>query len=251
MKKILSIFLSFLILIIYPLSAFAVGEDDPLWSGHPSYEKKVMNVGNKILIANNIHKRLTFLVIRDYNKSQINAYANDTGDVVVYYSLLKYIESDDELAAILSHEISHQVLHHNSRSYYRRIGMKVVLIPLFLANAVFLPIVPTYLLLKPSAKLADNAFTRKQEYEADSMGMDLMVKAGYNPLAMESIISKISGDGDLWEMGRGHPMGTNRIAAIHKLIVTKYPQFLEVVTSTEAKPVNDKNIKPVNNNIGK
>ena len=146
---------------------------------------------------------------------------------------------------------SHQLLHHNAKSFYRSLGTKMVVVPLMLANTMFLPFVPAYLLMKPAAHLSNIGFTRKQEYEADAMGVDLMVKAGYNPLAMESIMGKIAGDGDLAQIFRDHPVGTDRIANIHKIIVEKYPQFLDTTISTKADLVKDSkadlNIKPINN----
>ena len=258
MKKGLTIFLSSIILMLYPLSAFAIGENDPLWNGngHPSYQKKVMKVGNQILIANDIHERIAFLIQYDYINHTINATADQYGTVSVYYDLLKYIESDDELAAVLSHEISHEILHHNRNDAYRRLGIKMILYPAIIANIIFAPFVPVYLLKNKINKSINASFTLQQEYAADAKGVDLMVKAGYNPLAMESIMGKIAGDGDLAQIWRDHPVGSNRIGAIHQIIVTKYPQFLETPT-TEEKPADDKtikpdsNIKPVNNTENK
>lgn len=52
--------------------------------------------------------------------------------------------------------------------------------------------------LKAGANAANNLtmlkMSRTEEYEADVTGVDLMTKAGYNPLAMVSVLYKISGN---------------------------------------------------------
>jgi hypothetical protein len=54
-----------------------------------------------------------------------------------------------------------------------------------------------------------------------------MVKAGYNPLAMETLMAKISGDaGPVATFFSSHPGGTERLTYIHEEIVQKYPQYL-------------------------
>ena len=52
--------------------------------------------------------------------------------------------------------------------------------------------------------------SRNDEFEADITGVDLMTKAGYNPLAMVSLLNKISGDAYI-DILQTHPSGEKRI----------------------------------------
>ncbi len=206
-----------LLVFINPI-ALAVGENDRLWH-HETYEKKVYQVGHQIIEANHIKTQISFFVM---NAKEPNAGAESfTDTVVVYKPILKYIESDDELAAILSHEISH-ILHHDSQRGF----LKRTLVDSLLAGYAF----SHHVYVSPLQRLFGGhmmaAGQRKEESEADATGVDLMVKAGYNPMAMVSIFSKITNDGS-WYVMHDHPWGSKLQAAILKIIATKYPQFLE------------------------
>lgn len=106
---------------------------------------------------------------------------------------MNYIENDDELAAILSHEIAH------SQEYYKG----------------FLKIA------------AMNMNKKNYEFKADLYAIDYMVKAGYNPIAAITVINKIAGE-PLWDWGftSTHPKGSRRLLAMYKYIYLKYPQYL-------------------------
>src|SRR6185312_16136114 len=83
-----------------PLVAQAEGESDPLWN-RPSYEKKVTQIGQRIQAANGITERILFVYSREH---VLNATSDRRGgnNIVVYEDLLTLMDSDDELAAILS-----------------------------------------------------------------------------------------------------------------------------------------------------
>ena len=70
-------------------------------------QTRIDKVGFKILNYNGIEKRTVF----DFNtKNHKNAYTrNSDRQIVIYRGLYNRLESDDELAAILSHEIAHSV----------------------------------------------------------------------------------------------------------------------------------------------
>ncbi len=228
LNRILALSLSSLLIysISFPLSSWAEGEDDPLWS-RPTYEKKVSQVGQRILAANNIDMRISFMVL-NAKEGNPNAYARSKGSSVAYInkSLLKYIESDDELAAILSHEIAHIILKHSRLSNTKHVG-RALLKSTLVVGALF-----TYgatLLALPAMKGGRASHSRNKETQADLVGVDLLHKAGYNPLAMETLNAKIGSDASskfsaFW---RSHPAGTKRLGKIHEHIAEFYPQFID------------------------
>ncbi len=222
MKKIIPLFL-LLNLSINTTSAWAVGEDDPLWN-KPSYEKKVINIGRKLLEANGITENITFQVghRRINEKSNINATAEEWyATVTVEDGLLKLIESDDELAFVIGHEIAHITQRHGSRerSGSRARGL-LIMLPLVAAGALTGPLgaaaaVPAATVLGPRI---NQAFTNKQsrnhETDSDLIGLEYMAKAGYDPRKSISIAQKIFGDGSRHTIWRDHPAGSERIQAL-------------------------------------
>ena len=160
------------------------------------FQAKISEVGFKLLNANAIDKRVAF----HYKKSDVvnaGAYIATQRRIVIYRGFLKFMDSDDELASILAHEISHIQDSHDG-------VMRGLLYPL------------------------TNTFTTMQyEYKADKRAIDYMVKAGYNPLAFITIMNKAAGqhryDVPLFS---SHPLTSRRLMSAYEYIYTKYPSYL-------------------------
>lgn len=187
MKNLLIVF----VMLMLGLPASAMTVDSTKDGG---VQALVTKTGFKILNANKIPHRMNFLV--NPNKKVINAvsYYSDR-KIVIYAGAILYIDNEDELAAILSHEISHSVDSYNGimRGYFS--------------------FVPTS--LKP----------RKYEFKADKRAVDYMVKAGYNPLAMITMANKLFSQ-PRYEWYSTHPTGSRRMAAVYEYIYAKYPEYL-------------------------
>jgi predicted Zn-dependent protease len=87
---------------------------------------------------------------------QVNAFCLPGGKIAVYTGILPVAENDDQLATVLSHEIAHALAHHSNERVARQEGGGVNV-------------------------LKDKAFDRRQESEADHIGVFLMTFAGYQP----------------------------------------------------------------------
>jgi predicted Zn-dependent protease len=109
--------------------------------------------------------------------NQVNAFCLPAGYVVVFTGLLQLATTDDELATVMGHEIAHALAHHASERLAREgvldkakemagriLGQKVVA-----------------LLGGAAGKLYSLSFSRRQESEADHIGLFLMTFAGYDP----------------------------------------------------------------------
>jgi len=163
-----------------------------IWNKLGKREEKITLVGSKILNANKISKRVIFRLADGYYTVNASARYIDK-QITVYKGLLNYIDNDDELAAILSHEIAHDM------DYYKCFGQRFVM-----------------------------AFNKKSyEYKADLLGIDYMVKAGYNPIAMITIMNKIGGE-SVWDWGlaTSHPKTSKRLIKDYEYIYKKYPKYL-------------------------
>lgn len=164
---------------------------DNLWNKLGPRDEKVYTVGAKILNANKIQKRIVFNV-NGFNT--VNASASfQSKTVSINKGTLNYVDNDDELAAILSHEIAHTI------DYYGGLGKAIVM-----------------------------AFNSKSyENKADLKGVDYMVNAGYNPVAMITVLNKISGE-SIWDWGIlwSHPKTSHRLMDVYEYIYKKYPKYL-------------------------
>lgn len=196
MKKVLII----LCLFLFGLKASAeILELEPVatkdfWKRDGIYEEKVLEVGEKIINANNLKNRVVLRVIR--NSKVINAYASFMQKSVnIYTGILPYCDNDDELAAIISHEIAHCLDYYDGG-------------------------IPKWLLMM-------QVNIKEYEYKADLVGIDLMAKAGYNPIAAITMSNKVLDesffdDFFFWT----HPIGSKRTLAEYKYIYKKYPWAL-------------------------
>jgi predicted Zn-dependent protease len=90
------------------------------------------------------------------DEPKINAFCLPGGKIAVYTGLLPVAENDAQLATVLGHEIAHALAHHSNERVTRQQSGRVNL-------------------------LLDKAFDRKQEAEADHIGVFLMTFAGYDP----------------------------------------------------------------------
>lgn len=155
-------------------------------------EEKVLQVGQKIMTLNKIPKRVPIFVVA--NNKNVNANSNlYEKSVTVYSGMFLYIDNDDELAYVLSHEIAHSVEAYGGMIKY----------------------------------MAMKANSKKYEQKADLNGIDYMVKAGYDPIAAITMGNKIFGE-PVWDWGftYTHPKGSKRLIDMYKYIYVKYPQYL-------------------------
>jgi predicted Zn-dependent protease len=87
---------------------------------------------------------------------RINAFCLPGGKIAAYTGILPVAQNDDQLATVLSHEIAHALAHHSNERVTRGESGRV---------NIFL----------------NKAFDRRQESEADHIGVFLMTFAGYQP----------------------------------------------------------------------
>jgi len=206
-------------------------QDDTNWHGD-TYERKVYRVGRRILDRNGITQQIGFQIVDDKEHS-INAHADIKGSVSVYKNLLRYIESDDELAGILSHEIAHLLNHdpHNtaivattSNLGFKGLGLLGMVAGVATLNPVMVGAgAATMRHSRDMTHVATVGYTREQEASADKLGYRLMTTAGYDPHGMISIYQKFMGDTDNLFLN-DHPLTSDRIKMIEDLIAADEAQ---------------------------
>ena len=162
----------------------------------------------------------TFFVVRD---NEINAFAVPGGYIAANAGLIINMSREDELAAVLAHEISHITQQHLLRAFE---DMKKMSLPTMLAMLGILIAsshrtddAGTAAIMTGTSLMQQRQinFTRHDEAEADRVGIQTMARAGYDPMAMADTFStlqrvmRVNGI-DVPEFLMDHPVDTSRIA---------------------------------------
>ncbi len=164
--------------------------DDLMLDKDINVQFAINQTGFSILNANNYEQRITFYYIpENKNKTKINKRLNK---IYIYKGVLPCVEDTNELAALLSLEIAK--LMDIKADFFRQFSIS------------YSP--------------------RKYEIKSDKKAADLMVKAGYNPVALINYINKTTHEPNWFEYNIMHHKGSERTAYIYQYIYEKYPVYL-------------------------
>lgn len=178
----------------------------------PSYaydaSAKVQTVGPALLDKNGIpSSNVKFMVVSgDVDNS--NYATNKT--INVSTNDLTYAGNDNEVAAVVANELGHIISGHASKG-------KVI-------SNFIQPDTSTSTNLT-ATNIASNINNSKEEKEADIIASNLMVNAGYNPLAIIVVLTKQTGT--LWETIQGKPANADRAMSIYNYISYAHPEKLK------------------------
>lgn len=128
-----------------------------------------------------------------YKLKEVNAFATADGSVRVYSGLMDIMD-DNELLAVIGHEIGH-VANNDSRDAMRAAYQKEAVIDGVSSQSATITSLTDSQLGKIGSAMIDSKHSRKQETEADLFAYDFMKKNGYNVNAEESafrILAKMS-----------------------------------------------------------
>ena len=184
---------------------------------HPDAQLQefVDQVGKKLVdntIARETPYEYEFHLLRDPNT--VNAFALPGGQIFITYALMERLDSEDQLAGILGHEIGHVVGRHSAeRIAQSELANTVATGAQVGADAGMLASqIGQTLLLKNG---------RGDELESDDLGVKFMIEAGYNPEALIEvmrILKEASGGQSVPEFQSSHPDPENRIEKIQAAI---------------------------------
>jgi Zn-dependent protease with chaperone function len=157
------------------------------------------------------------------------------GKIMVYTGLIEKIKTtDDELAAVIGHEIAHALREHGrermSLAYAQQGGIALLAAVLGSKKNT-----ATGLALGGAAMGSQLFFSlpnsRTQETEADRMGLELAARAGFNPNAAVSLWTKMGQNGGKKpaEFFSSHPADKTRIDNLSKLIPTVMPLYEQAI----------------------
>ncbi|MBK9107187.1 MAG: M48 family metallopeptidase [Saprospiraceae bacterium] len=188
---------------------------------HPDQRAQdlVKSVGRKLVqntIAAKTPYQYDFHLLAD--GETINAFALPGGQVFITTALFTKLENEDQLAGVLGHEIGHVIARHG--------GERITQNELFQGLSGATTIATGDHHAGQSMAAALNQFFampygREQELQSDDIGVQLMLKSGYDPEAMIGVMEILkanAGPNRVPERMSTHPDPENRMAKIREAI---------------------------------
>jgi predicted Zn-dependent protease len=213
-------------------------------------ENYVAEVGG--VVAAHARRRLSYRFHYIPNANFVNAFALPGGHVFLGKGMLQLMDSEDELASVLGHEVEHVENYHCNE----RIALEARLRHLPLGGLVTLPV-----------QLFQVGYSKEQEMEADRDGAALAVMAGYSPqgaIRMFQAFAKLhhtymakaqSPDQELSQVAiqgivgyfRSHPLPEEREAQIRRIMASRnWPQPQERKLRVAPEPAKTAATKQAN-----
>lgn len=211
-----------------PMMSMKMGGEMP--SSDPSYIE-VANMGN-YLVNHTVAKispwKFQFHLLAD--TKTVNAFALPGGQIFITMGLLEKLQTEAQLAGVLSHEMGHVIERHSAEQLAKsQLGQAMVMAvgvaardpnhPHYAMNATMLASVIN--------QMVELRFSRKDEAAADIWGLKLMEQAGFNPRAMIQVMEILKAadrQGHPIEMFQTHPNPDARIENIEKYLREHPPQ---------------------------
>jgi len=148
----------------------------------------------------------TFQVVRD---NSINAFATMGGFVYLHTGLIKTTDNEAELASVIAHEIGHIVGRHSITQLRNTALAQGLLSAAGLETKTWVQLAVNLAYNLPNS--------RKDELEADRLGLTNLARAGYEPTAMISFMQKLTQQGGSTPtILSTHPATSDRILALQK-----------------------------------
>lgn len=193
----------------------------------PSANEYLNVVGQTLAAASDrpeTFKGYRFLIL---NSEEINAFAAPGGFIFVSRGMLRLCRSEDELAAVLAHEVAHVQLKHalGAISNSRWTQASTILVAEAGKNLGGEKLAELTTAFEGSIgditkTLVTSGYARSQEREADRIAVQIMQRVGYNPAALVTVLqnmsAKLKPDGH--DFAATHPPPAERIKDLQKMV---------------------------------
>ena len=146
------------------------------------------------------------------NDSIYNAFCTPGGYLYIYTGLLRFVESTDELAGIIAHEIAHGDLRHSTDQMTKAYGLNVL--------AKIISGSDAELLANLGINLLGLKFSRGDEAEADEFAINYLNDTDYSPKAFSAFFKRMESRGETMgplQFLSTHPNPENRVEKIEQL----------------------------------
>jgi predicted Zn-dependent protease len=163
--------------------------------------------------------------------ANVNAFCMPGGKIAFFSGLIDQLKlTDDEIAIVAGHEIAHALREHGRERVAKG---NLLQLGASLGSAIFGLGQTGQAMVGQGAQLALLRFSRDDETEADTVGLDLVARAGYDPRAGVAVWRKMA----MLEKSAppqwlsSHPSGNNRIAQIQKTLPQVMPVYAKAVNA--------------------
>ncbi len=166
-------------------------------------------------VASQTPWRFEFSVLDD--PETINAFALPGGPVFITTAMLNRLETEDEIAGVLAHEIVHVLARHSAQ----RIAQSDLTNGLIGAVGVAAGDASASQTAAMIAQLVNMRYGREDEIQSDTLGVCIMISAGYDPngmLRVMEVLQEASGGSSQPEFFSTHPNPENRLERIEEAI---------------------------------
>jgi predicted Zn-dependent protease len=171
------------------------------------------------------------------NDPSANAFALPGGKICITRGLLSRLESEDGLAAVLGHEVGHVTARHVVQAYNRQLLAGIVMVGASVyaqeSDSRYRGLAAVGAVVGSELVLAH--YSREQERQADGLGLEYAVKAGYSPAGMLET-QKI-----LLELGSRKPNLVERLFATHPMsaerLATAEARVAKLPAEVRARPL--------------
>ena len=169
---------------------------------------KILNSG-EIDFKDDFEWRLRII----HDDSTMNAFCTPGGYIYIYTGILKFLESEDEFAGVLGHEIAHADMRHSTRQMTTMFGVQILLDVIAGDQEAIKQVTGALVGLK---------FSRNHETEADQKSVEYLCPTDYNAAGGAGFFEKIQalGGSTVPQFLSTHPDPGNRIEHFHNAATT-------------------------------
>jgi predicted Zn-dependent protease len=181
-------------------------------------------------LARTTHRPNMPYSFRVVNANYVNAYAFPGGSIACTRGILIMLEDEAELAALLGHEAGHVNMRHTAQQMSKSQMSSIFVGGLSLIADIAVPglgqVASGLGSVGASALLA--TYSRENEREADALGTEYMVKAGYSPEGMVELMAMLNG------LSKHKPSSMETLFSTHPMSDERYQNALAAAGTTYA-----------------
>jgi predicted Zn-dependent protease len=190
----------------------------------PETNARVKRVADRITKAAESQTPVRNWEVRVFNDPSPNAFALPGGKIGVNSGIFSLAKTDDQLATVLGHEVGHVIAKHGAERMSEQVAAQggLAIVAAFLGgggDSTRKAIILGALGLGTQVGIL-LPFSRTQESEADAIGLDLMARAGFDPMQSlefwKNMIAASKGSSKPPAFLSDHPPDEERVAALEK-----------------------------------
>ncbi len=194
------------------------------WRNHKNMRKQFEEVGGRIEKSGaeicrelNLQENGCYYYFRLSREDELNSYA-DGKNIVIYTGMMRFVENDDELATIMAHEFSHNLMGHvKAQKNNATIGMILGVAADALASTQGVNMGGEF--TKAGTEIGTLRYSIEFEKEADYIGLYIMARAGYNIKAAPKLWRRMSIENpEAIYSSTTHPSNASRFVALQKAV---------------------------------